>query len=73
MGRQGTWEILLLPVGKDAGKGRASMNNPDPGPPPGLHGGGSALPADTNRQAPVEPAGETNKPKGMRGQEVVAP
>ena len=25
MGRQGTWEILLLPAGKDAGKGIASM------------------------------------------------
>ena len=29
--------------------------------------------ADTNpRQAPAEPAGETNKPKAMREQEVVA-
>ena len=25
MGRQGTWEILLLPAGKNAGKGNASM------------------------------------------------
>ena len=47
MDRQGTWEILLLPVGKIAGKGTASVNNPDPGPSSGLHGGGSAL-ANTN-------------------------
>ena len=39
---QGTWEILLLPAGKNAGKGIASENNPDPGPTPGLHGDGSA-------------------------------
>jgi hypothetical protein len=25
MDRQGTWEILLLPVGKEAGKGIASV------------------------------------------------
>ena len=42
MDRQRTWEILLLPVGKDAGKGTASVNNPDPGPSPDLYGDGSA-------------------------------
>jgi len=42
MDRQGTWEILLLPAGKDAGKGSASVTNKDPGPPSGLHDGGSA-------------------------------
>ena len=73
MGRQGTWEILLLPVGKNAGKGAASVNNPDPGPSPDLHGGGSAPWRTRTRQAPAEPAGENNKPKDMRGQEVVAP
>ncbi len=67
MDRVGTWEILLLPVGKDAGKGNASVNNPDPGPSPGLHGGGSAHGEHEPRQVPVEPAGETNKPKDMRG------
>ena len=73
MDRQGTWEILLLPVGKDAGKGSASEINPDPGPSPSLQGGGSAHGEHEPRQAPVEPAGETNKPKAMRRQEVVAP
>ena len=58
MGSQETWEILLLPVGKDAGRGTASVNNPDPGPSLGLHGGGSAV-AETNPQAATEPAGET--------------
>ncbi len=48
MDRQGTWEILLLPVGKNAGKGIASVTNKDPGPPLGLHSGGSAQRADTN-------------------------
>ena len=42
MDRQGTWEILLLPAGRNAGKGSASENNPDPGPSSGLHDGGSA-------------------------------
>ena len=42
MGSQGTWEVLLLPVGEVAGGGAASVNNPDPGPSPGLHGGGNA-------------------------------
>ncbi len=74
MDRQGTWEILLLPVGKDAGKGSASVTNKDPGPPPGLYGDGSARQGGHEpRQALAEPAGETNKPKAMRGQEVVAP
>ena len=73
MDRQGTWEILLLPAGKNAGKGIASMKNPDPGPPSGLHDGGSAHGGHEPRQAPAEPAGETNKPKAMREQEVVAP
>ena len=70
---QGTWELLPLPSGKTAGKGKASVTNKDPGPPPGLHGGGSALSGGHEpRQAPAEPAGETNEPKAMRGQEVVA-
>ena len=43
MDRQGTWEILLLPVGKAAGTGMASMNNPHPGPSVGLHADGSVL------------------------------
>ena len=73
MGRQGTWEILHLPAGKDAGKGIVSMKIQTPvrrrtctatGAPEGGH---------EPRQAPAEPAGETNKPKDMRGQEVVAP
>ena len=72
MDRQGTWEILLLPVGKIAGKGTASVNNPDPGPSSGLHGGGSALGEHEPRQTPAEPAGEINKPEDMREQEVVA-
>ena len=58
MGSQETWEVLLLPVGEVAGRGMASVNNKDPGPPSGLHGDGSAL-ADTNAQAATEPAGET--------------
>ena len=70
---QGTWEILLLPASKDAGKGSASVTNKDPGPSPGLYGGGSAHGEHEPRQAPVEPAGETNEPKAMREQEVVAP
>ena len=59
MGRQGTWEILLLPVGKEAGKGSASMKIQTPvrrractatGAPQGGHEPG---------QAPAEPAGES--------------
>ena len=42
--RQGTWELLLLPAGKTAGKEKARETNIDPGPPSGLHGSGSALP-----------------------------
>ena len=57
MGSQGTWEVLLLPVGKVAGGGTASVIDKDPGLSPGLHGGGSAE-ADTNWQAATEPAGE---------------
>ena len=57
MGSQGTWEILLLPVGEIAGGGTASVINKDPGLSSGLHGGGSAV-ADTNGQAATEPAGE---------------
>ena len=47
--------------------------NPDPGPSPSLYGGGSAIWRTRTRQAPAEPTGENNKPKDMRGQEVVAP
>ena len=48
--------------------------NPDPGPSPGLYGGGSAPRGRTRtRQAPAEPAGENNEPKDMQEQEVVAP
>ena len=63
MGRQGTWEILLLPAGKTAGKGIASKIQ---------NGSGSAQSGHGPRQAPTEPAGETNKPKDTREQEVVA-
>ena len=38
MGSQEIWEILLLPVGKVAGGGMASVNNIDPGPASGLQG-----------------------------------
>ena len=48
------------------------MNNPDPGPSSGLHGGGERSGEHEPRQTPAEPAGEINKPKDMRGQEVVA-
>ena len=58
MGSQGTWEVLLLPVGEVAGGGMASVNNIDPGPTSGLQGDGNAE-ADTKAQAPAEPAGET--------------
>ena len=70
MDRQGTWEILLLPVGKEAGKGIASVKIQTPvrrractatGAPQGGHEPGQA------------PAWRINKPKDMRGQEVVAP
>ena len=73
MGSRETWEILLLPVGEVAGGGMASVNNIDPGPPSGLQGGGSAQGRIRTPQALTEPVGETNKPKAMRGQEVVAP
>ena len=46
MDRQGTWEILLLPTGIEAGKGIASIN-PDPGPSPACTAAG-APDADTN-------------------------
>ena len=73
MARQGPWEILLVPAGKDAGQGTAGVNNPDPGPSPGLRGEGSAPQGEHEpRQALVEPVGENNKPKAIRGQEVVA-
>jgi len=65
MDRQGTWEILLLPVGETAGTGTASMNNPDPGPPLDLRGGGSAL-ADTNPAGTRGTGGRINKPKVKR-------
>ena len=73
MDRQGTWEILLLPVGKDAGKGMASVNNSDPGPLSSLRGGGSAMSGTQTRQAPCGAGWRINKPKAMREQEVVAP
>ena len=73
MDRQGTWEILLLPAGNDAGRGAAGVTNIDPGPPSGLHDGGSAHGGHEPRQAPAEPDGENNKPKDTQEQEVVAP
>ena len=73
MDRQETWEILPLPSGKTAGTGTASVINKDPGLSTGLHGDGSAHGGHEPRQAPAEPAGETDKPKAMRGQEVVVP
>ena len=72
MDRQGTWEILLLPVGKTAGVGIASVNNQDPGPPPGLYGDGSAS-RRTRTSAGARGAGwRINKPKDTQEQEVVA-
>ena len=74
MGRQGTWEILLLPVGKEAGKGIASVKIQTPVRRRGLYGDGRRpIGGHEPRQAPAEPDGENNKPKDMRGQEVVAP
>ena len=49
------------------------MTNKDPGPLSGLYGDGSAHGGHEPRQALAEPAGETNKPKDMWEQEVVAP
>ena len=76
MGSQETWEILLLPVGKVAGGGMASVNNIDPGPSSGLQGGGNAV-ADTNAQAPAEPAGEPisrrTRGAGSRSAPIVPP
>ena len=65
MDRQGTWEILLLPVGEIAGTRMASVNNPDPGPPLSLHGGGSVV-ADTNPAGSRRAGGRINKPKAKR-------
>ena len=73
MGRQGTWEILLLPAGKDAGEGNASMTIQTPARRRACTAAGAPEGGHEPRQAPAEPAGETNKPKDMRGQEVVAP
>ena len=50
MGGQETWEVLLLPVGEDAGRGTASVNNMGAGPASGLRVDVSAE-ADTNGQA----------------------
>ena len=68
MDRQGTWEILLLPVGKDAGKGMASVNNSDPGPLSSLRGGGSAMSGHKPGRHPAEPVGESisRRPCGSR-------
>ena len=73
MGRQGTWEILLLPAGKDAGKGIASMKIQTPARRRACTATGALEGGHEHEQAPAEPAGENNKPKDMRGQEVVAP
>ena len=73
MGRQGTWEILLLPVGKDAGKGIASMKIQTPVRRRACTATGAPQGGHEPWQAPAEPAGENNKPKDMRGLEVVAP
>ena len=72
MDRQGTWEILLLPVGKDAGVGTASVNNPGPRPVVRSAWRRERSGEYEPRQTPAEPAGEINKPKDMREQEVVA-
>ena len=54
----------------------ASVNNIDPGPSSGLQGGGSAE-ADTNAQAPAEPAGEAisrrTRGAGSRSAPIVPP
>ena len=68
MGRQGTWEILLLPVGKDAGKGIASMKIQTPVRRRACTATGAPQGGHEPWQAPAEPAGENNKPKDMRGQ-----
>ena len=68
MDRQGTWEILLLPVGKDAGKGTASVNNPDPRPVATSAWRRERHGEHEPQQTPAEPAGEINKPKDLRGQ-----
>ena len=73
MDRQGTWEILLLPVGRDAGKGTASMEIQTPARRRACTATGAPQGGHEPRQAPAEPAGKINKPKDMRGQEVVAP
>ena len=73
MDRLGTWEILLLLVGKTAGKGIASVTNKTPAHRRACTATGAPRGEHESRQAPAEPAGETNKPKDMRGQEVVAP
>ena len=54
-------------------KGTASVNNPDPARRQVCMAAGAPRGEHESRQAPTEPAGETNKPKDMRGQEVVAP
>jgi len=43
MDSQGTWEILLLPVGETAGTGMASTNNQAPGLSASLRADGSVL------------------------------
>ena len=73
MDRQGTWEILLLPAGKNAGKGMASMKIQTPARRRACTATGAPQGEHEPRQAPAEPVGETNKPKAMQGQEVVAP
>ena len=73
MDRQGTWEILLLPVGKEAGKGIASVKIQTPVRRRACTATGAPQGGHEPRQAPAEPDGENNKPKDMRGQEVVAP
>ena len=72
MDRLGTWEILLLPVGKTAGTGIASVTNKTPARRRACTATGAPRGEHESRQAPAESAGETNKPKDMRGQEVVA-
>ena len=73
MDRQGTWENLLLPAGKTAGGGTASVNNKTPARRRACTAMGAPQGGHEPRQAPAEPAGENNKPKDKRGQEVVAP
>ena len=72
-GSSGNLGDPALARGQRGWKGDCQHENPDPGPSPGLYGDGSA-PGRTRTPAGTRGAGwRINKPKDMRGQEVVAP